>query len=172
MKRDIIEIRNNITNTVIRLEQIEKEKAEREKAEREAKYEEERKKREKEEAEWKVKHRVLDKYTYISPWNYNTYSWIGDYINLRFYEWSNIHSEPKFFSHSTAFFRFLDDCGIMPAEDDVKLFKQFTGCHAVCKPGCSEIIIKRTYEEMKEEFERVSTLAKVLATVPDIDDAS
>ena len=157
---------------VLRLEQIEKEKEEREKAEREAKYAEERRKREEREAEWKVKHAVLDKYTYISPWNYETYSWIGDYINLRFYEWSDIYSEPKYFSHTTAFFKFLDSSGIMPTEGDVEFIKHNAGCHVICKPGCSEIIVKKTYCELKEEFERISSLAKVLATVPDIDDVS
>ena len=171
MKRDIIEIRNNITHTVLHLEQLEKEREEREKAEREAKYAEERRKREELEAEWKTKHAVLDKYTFISPWNYETYSWIGDYINLRFYEWSDIYSEPRYFSHTTAFFRFLDSSGIMPTDADVNLIKQ-SGCHVICKPGCSELIVKKTYCELKEEFERINSLAKVLATVPDIDDAS
>ena len=107
MKRDIFIIRGNITPMIARLEQLTKEREEREKAEREERWKREREERERKAQEWKILHPILDKFTYISAYNYDTYSWPGDYVNIRFYEWSNIESEPKFFSHSIAFYRFL-----------------------------------------------------------------
>ena len=65
MKRDIFEIRGNITPTIERLEQLAKEREEREKAEREAKWERERKEREEKDRLFKIEHPVLDAYTYF-----------------------------------------------------------------------------------------------------------
>ena len=79
---------------------------EREKAEREEKWRKEREEREKKEAEWKKEHPILDKYTYMSYYNYDTYGWEGYYINVHFYEWSDINSSPRIFPYSTSFYIF------------------------------------------------------------------
>lgn len=165
---DILVIHGNITPTVHRLEKLAKEREEREKKELEERRERERQEREAKDLAWKKAHPVLDKFTYISSWNYDTYSWPGDYVGISFYEWSNINSNPIKFDYSIAFFKFLDKCGIMPTEADVAKIKRKSGCHIVCKPGCNELIVGETYEEMCNSFNSAKTLAKVLAVVPEV----
>jgi hypothetical protein len=168
MKRDIFEIRGNINPLIKRLEQLEREREEREKAERDARYERERLERERKEAEWKANHPILDKFTYINSWNYETYSWPGDYFNIRFYEWSNIESEPRFFSHSIAFYRFLDDCKINLTSEQNNKIKMNPGCHITCIPGTHDIIIGTSYDSLRSQF----NTAKVLAPVPELETTS
>ena len=167
MKRDIFEIRGNITPTIERLEQLAKEREEREKAEREAKWAKEREEREAKEAKWKEEHPILDKYTYISAYNFETYSWPGDYCNVRFYEWSNINSEPKFFSHSIAFYRFLDECKLNLTPEQNTKIKANPGCHITCVPGTHDLVIGISYESLKSQF----NMAKVIAPVPELSSA-
>ena len=152
MKRDIFEIRGTITPTIERLEREAKEREEREKAEREAK-----------EAKWKEEHPILDKYTYISAWNFDTYSWPGDYCNIRFYEWSNIDSEPRFFPYSIEFYRFLDECKLNLTPEQNTKIKANPGCHITCVPGTHDLVIGISYDSLKSQF----NTAKVLAAVPD-----
>jgi hypothetical protein len=168
MKRDIFEIRGNITPTIKRLEQLAKEREEREKAEREAKWERERKEREEKDRLFKIEHPVLDAYTYISAYNFDTYSWPGDYVNIRFYEWSNINCEPKFFSHSIPFYRFLDECKINLTPDQNGKIKGNSGCYITCIPGTHDLIIVKSYDELKTEFHKASNLAKILEPVPEV----
>ena len=163
MKRDIFEIRGNITPTVERLEQLRIEQEAREKAEREERMERERKEREAKAEAWKKEHWILDKYTYISQYNYNTYSWPGDLCNISFYEWSDIYREPIKFSHTVPFFKFLDSSKINVTDADVNKFKANPGCHIVCKPGKNELIVGETYEVMKNKF----ITEKVLMSVPE-----
>jgi hypothetical protein len=163
MKRDIFEIRGNITPTIERLEQLRIEQEEREKAEREAKYERERKEREAKAEAWKKEHWILDKYTFISQYNYETYSWPGDICNVHFYEWSDIYREPIMFSHTVGFFKFLDFSKINVTDADVNKFKANPGCHIVCKPGKNELIVGESYEVMKNKF----LTEKALMSVPE-----
>jgi hypothetical protein len=163
MKRDIFEIRGNITPTVERLEQLRIEQEAREKAEREERMERERKEREARAEVWKKEHWILDKYTFISQYNYDTYSWPGDLCNISFYEWSDIYREPIKFSHTIPFFKFLDSSKINVTDADVNKFKVNPGCHIVCKPGKNELIVGETYEVMKNKF----ITEKVLMSVPD-----
>jgi hypothetical protein len=152
MRRDIFEIRGNITHTITRLEQLRIEKEAREKEEREAKFERERKEREAKTEAWKKEHWVLAKYTFISQYNYDTYYWPGDVCNVNFYEWSDIYREPIKFSHTIKFFKFLDSSKINVTDADVNKFKATQGCHIVCKPGKNELIVGETYEIMKNRF--------------------
>lgn len=168
MGREILVIRGNITPTIERLEQLAKEREEREKLEREARWAKEREEREAKVAKWKEEHPVLDKYTFISSYNYDTYSFQGDYLNLYFYEWSNIKSNPINFRYSIEFFKFLDRCKIMPTDDNVKKIKCKSGCHVICKPNCTELIIGDTYDEMVKKFSEFNVTANVLATVPTV----
>lgn len=161
MKRDIFIIRGNITPMIARLEQLTKEREEREKAEREERWKREREERERKAQEWKILHPILDKFTYISAYNYDTYSWPGDYVNIRFYEWSNIESEPKFFSHSIAFYRFLDECKINLTVEQNNKIKANNGCHITCIPGTHDLVIGTSYESLKNCL----TLAKILKPV-------
>ena len=153
---DMILIRSNITPTMERLECLRLEQEAREKAEREE--------RERKELEWKSAHPVLDKYTYMSYYNYETYSWQGDYYNIYFYEWSNLNIKPIHFPYSIAFFRFLDESKIMPTEDDVNKIKLNKSSHIICRPGTTDLIIGESYDAMCSKF----YAAKVLATVPDV----
>lgn len=173
MDKDIsLVIRGNINSSIERIEQLRIEREEREKKEREERWRLEREERERKEEEWKKAHPILDKYTYISYHSYETYSWQGEYCNVRFYEFSDINRSPRHFPYTTEFFKFLDKYGIMPTQEDVNKFKHCSGCHIVCKPGCSEVIVGKTYEEMKEKFELYALASKLVSTVPDIDDAS
>ena len=168
MKKDIIEIRSNINNTVDRLIQAEREREEREKAEREERLAMEREERERKEQEWKAAHPVLDKYTYIGYHNYETYSWKGDLCKIRFYEWSDITREPITFDTTIPFYRFIDSCGIKYLEEDNNKMKANAESYMVCKPGCNELIVAPSYESLKSQFHMAKNLAKVLAVVPEV----
>ena len=163
MRNDIFEIRGNINHTVIRLEQLTKEKEERERQEREARW---AKEREVKEAVWKKEHFILDKYTYMSQWNWETYSWVGDYINMFFYEWSNIDSKPRHFPYSTEFYRFLDSSKLNLTDEINKLFRSKSGCHMICIPNTHNLLIAESYDELKEKF----NLSKVIENVPEVKD--
>lgn len=167
--REFIEIRSNITPTINWLNQLELDKAEKEKQEREARWAREREERERKEAEWKAEHPILDRYTYISQWNYETYCYQGNSVNFYFYEWSNLNSEPISFSFDIPFYKFLDKCKIDFTDKDNEKIKTHRTCHIICKPGCNSLIIATTYDKMKEEFERVATVGKVIASVPTVD---
>jgi hypothetical protein len=161
MKREIFVVRGNITPMIARLEQLTKEREEREKAEREERWKREREERERKAQEWKNLHPILDKFTYISAYNYDTYSWPGDYVNIRFYEWSNLDIEPKFFSHSIAFYRFLDECKINLTDEQNNKIKSNSGCHITCIPGTHDLVIGTSYDSLKSNF----NLAKILKSV-------
>ena len=166
MDKDIsLVIRGNINSSIERIEQLRIEREEREKQEREERWRLEREERERKEEEWKKAHPVLEKYTYISYHNYETYNWQGELCNVFFYEFSDIHRNPRKFPYTTEFFRFLDKYNIMPTQEDVNKFKYGYGCHIVCKPGSSEIIVGKTYEEMKQQFESYSLTAKLIADI-------
>lgn len=165
----MIVIRGNITPMMEKIELMAKEREEREKAEREAKLEAERKEREAKAEAWKKEHPVLDKYTYISHYNYETYSWPGDYWNVFFYEWSNINSEPRHFPYSVEFLKFLDSSKIMPTDENINKIKLMkSGCYITCKPGCTDLIVGENYESMKSQFNAIASLGRILATVPDV----
>lgn len=146
-----------------RLERLRLEQEAHEKAEREERMQREREERERKESEWKLAHPVLNKYTFMSYYNYETYSWQGDYCNVFFYEWSNLNIKPIHFPYSIAFFRFLDDSKIMPTDDDVNKIKLNKGSHIICRPGSTDLIIGESYDAMRSKF----YAAKVLATVPE-----
>lgn len=164
MKREIIEIRSNINPMINWLVEAEKEREEREKKEREEKYAKEREERDRKEAEWKKEHPILDKYTYISSWNYNTYSYQGDAVNIYFYEWSDIEREPRMFYFIIPFYRFLDACKINFTEEDNSKLKTNKTIYVVCKPGCNDLIMETNYESLKSRF----MAEKILETVPNI----
>ena len=168
MKRDILVVRGNINDTIVRLEQLAKEKEERERVEREARWAKEREEREAKEAAWKKEHFILDKYTYMSQWNWETYSWVGDYINLFFYEWSDINSEPRHFPHTTAFYRFLDSSKLNLTDEINEKFKHVPGCHMTCVPGTHDLIIGITYQDLKRQYEEKTSLANILKDVPSV----
>lgn len=163
---EVIEIRGNINSTFSELERLRKEKEEREKKEAEAKRERERLEREKREAEWKEKHPMLAKHTYVSFFNHETYTWDGQYVDVKFYEWSNVYAEPRQFKFFVPFCRFLDECGVTLEDEDISAIKLTCGCHVICKPGCSNAVMGKTYVDMVDRFNEAKAAAKVLATVP------
>jgi len=163
MNRDIFEVRGNINPTMERMERLRIEREEREKTEREARYERERKEREERSAAWKKEHWILDKYTFISEYNYNSYCFQGDKCDIKFYEWSDINREPLKFPNIIPFFRFLDSSKIFITDGDVNKFKTHIGCHIVCKPNSNHVIVGDNYEDMKNKF----LTEKALMSVPD-----
>lgn len=168
MEKDILVIRGNITHAVERFAMMAKEREEREKAEREEKFKREAAERALKEDEWKKEHPILDRFTYISYYNHESYSWPGEYVNIRFYEWSDINSVPKHFPYSIEFYRFLDASKInLTAEQNSKL-KYSSGYHVICIPNTHDLIIAKTYEELKTEFYKAENLSKILAPVPDV----
>lgn len=165
MDKEVLIIRGNITPSFNRFEELVKEREERERLAREEKWKKEREERGRKEAEWKKEHPLLDKYTYISYYNYDDYSWSGYYINVHFYEWSNINSSPRIFPYSVEFYKFLDSCKINLTQEQNDLFRNNNGCHITCVPGTHNLIVALSYEKLKEEYERVSVLSKVLEPV-------
>lgn len=163
MESDIFIIRSNITPMIHRLEQLAKEKEEKEKEEREERWKREREERELKESEWKKEHPILDKFTYISSYNFNSYSWMGDYIKVNFYEWSDINRSPRYFPYSTEFYRFLDASKLNLTNEQNALIKSCNGCHITCAPGSHDLIVGSSYEDLKGKF----NLTKILSTVPD-----
>jgi hypothetical protein len=168
MKKDIIEIRSNINPMIDWLAQKEKEREEREKAEREAKWERDRIEREEKERKWKEEHPILDKYTYMSQWNFETYSYQGESVNYYFYEWSDLNREPRYFPFSIPFYKFLDSSKIDMVDEENNRLKAFKTCYITCVPGQNRLIIEQTFDKLKESFENVKIVGRVLATVPEI----
>ena len=150
---NILIIRSNINSEFNRFERMAKERAEKERLERAASWERERMEREAKEAEWKKSHPILGKYTYISMFNYDTYSWDGYYYNVYFYEWSDINSNPKRFPYSTALYKFLDSSKINLTDEQNDIIKTRTGIHMICIPGTHDLVLGNTHEELKEKFE-------------------
>ena len=163
---NVLEIRGNINAAFIEIEKLKKEREAKEKAEAEARREKEKLEREEKERQWKEEHPMLAKHTYVSFWNHDTYSWDGQYVNIKFYEWSNVHAQPREFKYFVPFVKFLDECGITLTDDDVSNIKMTCGYHVICKPGCSNAVAGRTYDDMVDKFNNASVAARVLATVP------
>ena len=173
MEREFIEIRSNISPALERIDQLVREREEREKSEREAKWAREREEREKLSNEWKALHPILDKFTYMSYYNYETYSWQGDYYNVKFYEWSNIDSEPRHFPYSIAFYRFLDECKLNLTDalnNKIKACK--SGCFITCIPGTHDLLVADSYESLRNQYNIAVSTNRVLEDVPDIMDKS
>lgn len=164
MDKKILVVRSNITSMIEHIAELERLREEREKAEREERMKRDREERERKEAEWKAEHPILDKFTYISHYNYETYSWPGDYCNVRFYEWSDINREPRFFSHTIAFYKFLDLCKINFTDANNNKMKSNKGSYITCIPGTHDIIIGDTYESLKNQY----NVAIALKSVPDL----
>ena len=167
MDKEILVIRGNITPSFNRFEELVKAREERERLEREEKWKKEREEREQKEADWKKEHPILDKFTYLSYYNYETYGWNGYLIDVYFYEWSDINSNPRKFPYSTEFYKFLDACKINLTQEQNDLFRGKSGCHITCIPGTHNLIVSKTYDELKVEYEKASVLSKVLESVPE-----
>ena len=162
-----LEIRSNITEAldVIERARIAREDAERK--EREAKAAKEREERERLDAEWKVAHPILDKFTYISRYNYEGYSWQGMYYNVHFYEWSNIESEPRRIPYSVDFYKFLDECKLNLTEALNNKIKACNGgVYITCKPGTHDLIVGDSYESLKSQYNTVINGGAIEEEVP------
>ena len=167
MERDTLIIRGNITPAINRYEQLAKERAERERVEREERWAREREERAQKEAKWKEEHPILCKYTYMSYYNYDTYSWTGYLYNVNFYEWSNIDNSPRRFNYSMEFYKFLDSCKINLTDAQNERIKNNMNCHVTCIPGTHDLIVALDYDELKREYQKLSNLAKILEPVPE-----
>ena len=169
MTESIIEIRSNINSSFVEIERLTKEREEREKAERDAKWKREQEEREKKVEDWKLEHPNMNKYTYASYYNYDTFNFeFGAYCNIHFYEWSDITREPIKFKHYPELYDFLDKCGLFITEADNTMIKPIASCYISCKPNSKELIVCTTYNELQRKMHEVENLAKILAPVPEV----
>lgn len=169
MKNKVIEIRSNITESVIKFEVAEAERKEREEKERKERWEKESKEREEKAAKWKAGHPNMEKYTYCSAYNFETFNYeYGGQCKLYFYEWSDICREPLVFNYYPYLYRFLDECGILLSADDNTKLRSCNTMFVVCKPNSKDLIVARSYNELSEQYEETKKLNEILATVPDV----
>lgn len=169
MKRSIFEIRSNINPSLESVMVKEKEREEREKAERDAKWQREQEERTRLSNEWMETHKNLFKYTYMSYYNKDTFDYgSGVSCDIHFYEWSDINRWPLKFDRYGWFYKFLDESGLFIECDDNTRMKSFAQAFITCKPGSKNLIVCRSYEELKREFHLAENAAKVLAVVPEI----
>lgn len=166
---NIIEIRSNITESVCRFVEAEALRLKREEEERKARWEREQKLREEETNKWKEEHPNLEKYTYCSYYCRNTFNYeYGGSCKIHFYEWSNINSEPIVFNYYPYFYRFLDECKILLSYDENCELKSVNSVFVTCKPGCKELIIGKTYDELRDKYNNILSLSNVLSSVPEV----
>ena len=172
MSDKVIEIRSNITSSVIRFEALEEERKKREEEERKERWAREEAERKRIREEWQAKHPNLEKYTYCSAYNFETFNYeYGGYCKIHFYEWSNINSEPIIFHHYPYLYKFLDDCGIILNINDNTLIRAASTCFITCAPGTKNLIVDTNYDSFREKFEeakKAAQLVEILAAVPDV----
>ena len=172
MSDKVIEIRSNITSSVIRFEALEEERKKREEEERKERWAREEAERKRMREEWAAKHPNMEKYTYCSAYNFETFNYeYGGYCKIHFYEWSNIDSEPIFFKYYPYLYKFLDDCGIILNVNDNTLIRAASTCFITCAPGTKNLIVDTNYDSFREKFEeakKAAQLVDILAAVPDV----
>ena len=172
MSDNIIEIRSNITSSIIRFEALEEERKKREEEERKAKWEREEAERKRIREEWQAKHPNMEKYTYCSQYNFDTFNYeYGGYCKIHFYEWSNINSEPIVFKYYPYLYKFLDDCGIILNVNDNTMIRASSTCFITCVPGKKDLIVDTNYDNFREKFEeakKAAQLVEILSAVPDV----
>lgn len=172
MSDKVIEIRSNITSSVIRFEALEEERKKREEEERKERWAREEAERKRMREEWAAKHPNMEKYTYCSAYNFETFNYeYGGYCKIHFYEWSNIDSEPIFFKYYPYLYKFLDDCGIILNANDNSLIRAASTCFITCAPGTKNLIVDTNYDSFREKFEeakKAAQLVEILAAVPDV----
>jgi hypothetical protein len=169
MSDKVIEIRSNITSSVIRFEALEEERKKREEEERKERWAREEAERKRIREEWAAKHPNMEKYTYCSAYNFETFNYeYGGYCKIHFYEWSDINSCPLKFNKYGWFYKFLDESGLWIQGDVNVRMKSFPHTFITCKPGSKDLIVCNSYEELKREFHLAENTAKVLAVVPEI----
>ena len=172
MSDKVIEIRSNITSSVIRFEALEEERKKREEEERKERWAREEAERKRMREEWAAKHPNMEKYTYCSAYNFETFNYeYGGYCKIHFYEWSNIDSEPIFFKYYPYLYKFLDDCGIILNVNDNTLIRAASTCFITCAPGTKNLIVDTNYDSFREKFEeakKAAQLVEILAAVPDV----
>ena len=100
----------------------------------------------------------MEKYTYISHYNYEYYSYKGEACDIYFYEWSDVDAQPLHFDFIIPFYRFLDSCKINLCDGENNKIKGSSKSFITCKPGCRDMIIASNYDELKCEFQKVKNL--------------
>ena len=169
MAENIIEIRSNINSSFGVIERLRIEREEREKKERDEKWRREQEEREKKIAEWAEKHPNMNKHTYATYYNYDTFNFdYGPSCSLYFYEWSDINREPLKFERLYRFYDFLDKCGLILPSDKDTVIRGLITFYISCKPGSKELLICKEYDELKRLMHEAENLAKVLESVPDV----
>lgn len=173
MSKEIMEIRSNISASFLELERLRIEREERETKERNEKWNREQEERTKKADEWSKAHANLYKYTYASYYNKDSFNYdYGISCKIHFYEWSNVDSNPIIFEHYARFYDFLDRCDIFLENDSNNNVRSFSECFISCKPGSKDLIISKTYDELKRKMYELENLAKMLAPVPEVNSAN
>lgn len=75
---------------------------------------------------------------------------------IYFYEWSTVNRTPKTYYTLKAFENFLDRSGIYLAAYQKELIRNIHNPYIACKKGTKELIIKVSYESLKEALGEVN----------------
>lgn len=168
MKRDIFEIRSNITTTFGAFEEARIKREERERKEEQEKRDREFAERQRLSQEWQDTHKNLFKYTYASYYSKDTFNYDGGgFCNVHFYEWSDADREPIKFTSYHRLYEFLDRCGLFLEPEQNTFIKPLASCFITCKPTCKDLIVSSTYDDMKRQLHEAENLVRVLEAVPE-----
>ena len=94
-------------------------------------------------------------YSYGGSYRYN--SWMNEDTEkyegvIYFYEWSDTKRTPKTYYTLKAFENFLNDCHIYLASWQREVLSHMKHPYVACKKGERDVIIKKSYEMLKNEL--------------------
>jgi hypothetical protein len=105
----------------------------------------------------------------MSYYNRETFDYsYGGSCDIHFYEWSDINSCPLKFNKYGWFYKFLDESGLFIEQDVNNNMKSFAHVFVTCKPGCKNLIVCNSYEELRREFHLAENAALVVSAVPEV----
>lgn len=67
-----------------------------------------------------------------------------------FFEWSDIHREPKRFLSLEEFIQFMMECGIYLNIYEKELIINWRLAYITCKSGCKDLLIAPNYEKLRD----------------------
>lgn len=77
----------------------------------------------------------------------------GDYRDVFFYEWSCIDKVPKRFNKVSDFQKWAEENGVMISEYTLKEMKTHLTNYATCHKGNATILLKHSYDDLKQAFD-------------------
>lgn len=87
---------------------------------------------------------------------------------IYFYEWSDINRAPKSFYTLKAFESFLMTSHIFMASYQKELIMHMHNPHIVCKKGSHELLIRPTYDKLKEVYDRETASSSLIIKGGDV----